>query len=559
MFPADLFPDLSMPHLSILFLLGLALFGGTLGGKLFARMRIPQVVAYIVFGIILGKTGLNVVTEETLLMLQPFNYFALGLIGFMIGGELKTQTLARYGRQFLAILMAEGLITFFVVTGLVALVGALFIEQRGLVWALALLLGAIASATAPAATTDVLWEYKARGPLTTTILGIVALDDALSLMLFAVAASLASVLTGSGSGGILHLFTHPLVEIGGALATGALSGLILSLIIKKQSQEEKILALSLGAVLLVLGIAITLNIDVLMAAMALGVMIANITPRKSREIFSLVEKFTPPVYVLFFVLFGAKLNFGNVTTFLAGMVLVYLTGRTLGKMAGAALGARFSGAPAAVKKYLPFCLFSQAGVAIGLSILAGQRFPGEIGNIIVVIITTSTFFVQILGPPMVKMAIIRAGEAGKNFTEEDLIRRTRAKDIMDTQIPLIEENMPLRKVLAIVSEHPNLYYPVVDPNRKLIGIITIDNIKNTFITTGLHEFLLAHDLMESVAFTAEPDSLMVDVKAMMQDRQVDYCPVVSRNGRLEGFLESRSIQRLISRRIESIHSGEDRT
>jgi len=241
----------------------------------------------------------------------------------------------------------------------------------------------------------------------------------------------------------------------------------------------------------------------------------------------------------------------HITLFAGVLAVVYLIGRTAVKMFGANLGARISGAEVSIQKYLPLCLFSQAGVAIGLSILVGHRFPGEIGNATLVIITT-TFVVQIIGPPFVKLAVVKAKEVGLNITEEDLIRKTRVKDIMDREIPLIYENMPLGKILRIFSSHKNLFYPVVDSKKKLVGIITIDNIKNTFVTSGLDRFLLAQDLMEPIVAVVTPETPMSDVKNILERNHLEYLPIVSNDNKVVGFLESREITRLISRKIEEL-------
>jgi Kef-type K+ transport system membrane component KefB/predicted transcriptional regulator len=543
----QLLAKISPSHLNMLFLMGLALFGGTIGGRLFQKIRIPQVVGYISIGILLGQTGFNIVNTEMIQKLEPFNYFALGLIGFMIGGELKKKVFIKYGRQFTYILLFEGITAFLVVAVLVGTFGSLFLSPR-LAWALALLLGAIASATAPAATTDVLWEYKTKGPLTTTTLGIVALDDGLALMLFALATSIAGSLTGNMAEGVMT-FIAPVYEIIGSIIIGVISGLILSKLLQRYSEEDRVLAFAIGIVLLVLGLSIALDVDMLLGAMTLGVVVTNYAPRKSQDVFKLVGRVTPPIYVLFFVLVGAKLNVNNMPIYMLILVGVYLIGRTGGKMTGAHVGARLSGAPQTVQKYLPYCLFSQAGVAIGLSILAGQRFSGEIGNAIVLIITGTTFVVQIIGPPFVKFAVQKAGEVGLNITEEDLIRTTTAKDIMDKHVPLISEDTPLSEILRIFSEYENLYYPVVDSNDSLLGIITVDMIKNTLMVSELNQFLLAHDLMETIPVTASPETPMIEVQELMKRYKLDYLPIVSDGKKVIGFLEARVIEKLISRKF----------
>lgn len=548
----NFFSKIPAIHLNVLILLGLALFGGTYGGRLFQKLRIPQVVGYIAVGILLGKTGANIVNEQVMESFQLFNYFALGLIGFTIGGELKKETFIKYGKQIIYILLFEGIAAFVLVTVLVGVVGSLLMDNAGTAWALGLLLGAIASATAPAATTNVLWEYKSKGPLTTTILGIVAMDDGLALLLFAVASSIAALILGNGSSSLLGTFVSPLYEIMGSLFIGVLSGYVLSRILKNYSERERVLAFSVGIVLLTLGVALLFGFDILLASMSLGVTVVNLTPRKSKDMFDLLRGFTPPIFVLFFVLVGAELNLSYMSVPLVLIAVVYLIGRTAGKMAGSTIGARISKASKSVRKYLPLCLFSQAGVAIGLSILAGHKFPGEISNAIVIIIISTVFVLELAGPPFVKMAVTKAGETGLNVTEEDLIRQSKVKDIMDKNPPVIYENTCLNKILEIFSSHDNLYYPVVNKDKYLMGIISIDHLKQTFMLSGLDEVLLAYDLMEPVIAITHPETAMTEAKEEMERNRMQCLPVVTEDNKLVGFIESRSIQRLISTKIAEL-------
>ena len=170
-------------HLNIILLMGLAIFFGTAGAGIFQKFRIPQVVGYVVIGLIIGESGLNLIGRDTVETLSSFNMFALGIIGFMIGGELRREVFKKYGKQFFVILFSEGLAAFILVALLSGIATWYFTRSFHTSIAIALVLGAIASATAPAATVNVLWEYKSRGPLTSTVLAIVALDDGLSLLL----------------------------------------------------------------------------------------------------------------------------------------------------------------------------------------------------------------------------------------------------------------------------------------------------------------------------------------------------------------------------------------
>ncbi|MCH5372466.1 MAG: cation:proton antiporter [Planctomycetes bacterium] len=543
----NLFTRISITHLNILLLLGLALFGGTIGGRIFQRIKIPQVVGYIVVGMIVGQTGLCIVDADVTEILRPFSYFALGLIGFMIGGELKLTTLRKHGKQFLFILFAEGTTAFLFVAVLTVVVGSFTSGDARMNWALGLLLGAIASATAPAATTDVLWEYRTRGPLTTTVLGIVALDDGLALALFAIASAIAGSLMSRVEGRFLTVVWEPVYEIFGSVFIGVLFGLMLSWIIKRTTARDRTLAFAIGLVLLVLGVAQVTKVDMLLAAMAMGATIVNVRPRKSREFFTLVGSFTPPIYVLFFVLFGAKLNLGHMSSLTITLAIVYLVGRTSGKMLGANFGARLAGAPRTVQKYLPMCLFSQAGVAIGLSILAGQRFSENVGDTILVVITATTFVVQLLGPPATKWAVTKAGEVGLNVTDEDIVRDSRVADAMNPEVSSLHEGMHLRQVMQIYGANAAINFPVVDANGHLAGVITVESIKNSLTATELDNLLLAHDLMEPVVGTTAPDMPLCDACDQMNEFAVDYLPVVTDNQQLVGMLEAQAVQRFISK------------
>jgi len=543
------FTKLSGAHLNALFLLGLILFTGTVGGRILQKLRIPQVVGYIIAGILLGRSGLDIINKDVIEALAPFNYFALGIIGFMIGGELKADVFRRYGKQFIAILLAEGVTAFIVVFVLVGLLGSIVFGNPAYFWALGLLLGAIASATAPAATTDVLWEYKARGPLTTTVLGIVALDDALALMLFAIAASIVPGMLGAHAS-LLSAIARPVYEIGAGVIVGAVFSIILVKLLRRYVEKDKILVFSLCSILFALGSALIMEIDMLLAAMVMGMVLVNQEKRLSKEVFKLVSGFATPFYILFFVLVGAKFDLHATTASVVFIAVIYLFGRTFGKMTGAYFGAKFSGAPASVVRYLPYCLFSQAGVAIGLSILASQIFPGAIGSSIIVIVTLTTFVVQLLGPSCVKYAVIRAQEAGLNVTEEDLLLKTTVGQIMDKNPPHVYENIQIKDILNIFSKSNYRTYPVIDKGKKLKGVITLESIRQSLAHAEIGSLVLAHDIMETAVLRGiNTASSLLEAEEVIDKYNVNYLPIVDKKLILLGFLEKEAIHRFVSSRL----------
>jgi Kef-type K+ transport system membrane component KefB len=405
-------------HLNLVLLFGLVILGGTFGARLFQKFHIPQVVGCIMVGVLLGDV-FNLITPERIETLKPFTMFALGIIGFMIGSELRSDVFKKYGKQFFIILFSQGIGAFLLVAVCASMIARFITDELSTQIAIGLVLGAIASATAPAATVNVLWEYKTRGPLTAAILAVVALDDALALLLYRGAATGAKALMGTAGGSIFGATLLLLGEIIGAILLGFLAGVLLYFLLKFVRAEDKILEFTIASLLLVVGISVIPGIDPILPAMTLGITVANLMPRESKGTFKLVEKFSPPIYVSFFVLAGAHMEFGKLAFWIIIMIVAYTLCRAAGKILGSWFGARYSGAAVAVRKYLGICLLPQAGVAIGLAILAGQQFNAELGHTIIMVVMTATFVTEIVGPMLVKVGVKKAGEIGMNVTRNE--------------------------------------------------------------------------------------------------------------------------------------------
>ena len=537
-------------HLNVTLLFGLIVLGGAFGARLFQRLHIPQVVGCIVVGIVLGEV-LGVITPHTIELLEPFTMFALGVIGFMIGAELRGEVFRKYGRQFFIILFSQGMGAFFLAT-IGGSAAAWFITHSVTESiAVGLVLGAIASATAPAATVNVLWEFKTRGPLTTAVLAIVALDDALALLLYRAAATGAKALTGISQGSVLGTTLILLGEIAGAVVLGILAGVLLFFLLKFVKSDDKILDFALASLLLVVGLSMIPGIDPILPAMTLGITVANLMPRRSKATFALVEKFAPPIYISFFVLAGAHMEFGRITSWMLLMIFIYVLSRAIGKMTGAWFGGKWSKAPAVVRKYLGICLLPQAGVAIGLAILASQQFGAELGHTIVIVVMTGTFLMEIFGPMLVKAGVKRAGEVGLNITEEDLIRNYNVADVMDDKPISIPQNLPLQKILEVFSTSDSVYYPVIDENSHIVGIITIAGIKEMFANQDVAGWLLACDVAEPLQDIARPNKPLEEVMEWMERYQLENVPVVAVDDdkKLVGVLDHRKVLRRISAEV----------
>lgn len=544
--------------IQLVLLLGLILFCGALGGWLFRKLKIPQVVGYIVIGIVIGSSGFRILEPEVIAGLNPISTVSLSLIGFLVGGELRLNTVKKYGKQFVSILIFESITPAIIVGGIVTLVVYLFTKDIKYAVAIGIILGAICAATAPAATTDVLVEYRTRGPLTTTVYGIVAMDDAVALILYTVASTISAGLLGGSvdSFGIQMLAIAR--DIFGSVIIGLFFGFLLQVVMHLIPNDDgRILSFSLGALFLCTGICEAFDFDNILAAMSLGFYMVNFSHSKTKTVFSLTSKFTPPVYVLFFVLVGAKLDIWIITPFLGLIAILYVVGRTLGKTIGSIFGAWLTKAPKTVQKFLPFCLLSQAGVAIGLSIAAGNDFPDSIGPQIMLIITATTFIVQLIGPICVKYGVSKAGEVGLNVTVDDIRKTAKVNEVMwgndyicsYTSPTVVSETARLDSVLDLFSRQHNLNYVVRDENGKLSGIISLEHLKEVMQIGEFANSMLAMDVMDSPTVTCSPDDLLPKIFAMYDDFDVEAIPIVDEENKPMGIMERSAADHYLHTRV----------
>ncbi len=538
------------PHLNLILLLGIAVFCGTIGAKVIQRLRTPQIIGFIVVGVILGPV-LGVISHETVTRLEPFTVFALGMIGFLIGGELRREIFTRYGRQVLLTLLFEGSAAFLLVAGLTLAVMLFFASWQTAV-AVAVVFGAICAATDPASTLSVLWEYKTRGPLTTMLTALVALDDALALVLYAIGVSIAGAITGHQEEGAVMALLLSMWHIIGSVLLGGVAGLVGYRILEWVSDDvQKVLALVSGVVLLLVGLASWLHLDIIFATMALGVMLVNIQPRKMASVFELMRQFSAPIYILFFVLVGARLQLGAVNAIVLWAVAAYVGGSIVGKTAGAYLGGRYAKTTRSVRNYLGFCLYPQGTIVVGLLILASRRFDPETSAFMLLVVIIGAFILQIIGPFAIKFGAKRAGELGLNITEDDLIKRYAVGDVMDTSVPVIPAGATLSEVIRLVSETSSAYYAVVDGDQQIIGAITMDGIRATFATQELDEWLVALDIAEPVEERLTPEVPLADAIEGAHELDIEQLPVVTAadGGRYLGILDTKSVHRRLSAEV----------
>jgi len=535
--------------LNIILLIGIAIFGGTIGARIFQRLSIPRIVGYVAIGIILGPL-LGIVSERTIQDLEPFNIFALGIIGFLIGGELKREIFVKFGGQVFSILLFEGLAA-------CLLVGAM---SFGIMWyfadwktalAVAVVFGAICAATDPASTMSVLWEYKTRGPLTSMLTAIVALDDALALVLYTICVSVAAVVIGHGEAGFFPALFRSFYEIAGSLAVGVAAGFGLNWILNRTEEPERVLIFSISSALLIIGVAITRELDVIISSMALGVTLTNLGSKRVLSSFALVHRFAAPVYVLFFVIVGARLNISGIGPQVGLLVAAYVIGSVVGKTGGAWFGAVRSKSVPTIRKYLGFCLYQQGTIAIALLLMATSRFEGEIRDTMLSVIIAGVFILQLAGPMFVRIGAKKAGEVGLNITEEDLIRSYKVEDVWDDNVPAISAGLSLNELIKVVADTNSYCYPVVDNAGKLTGVITLDGIMNTFATQELNDWLVALDIAEPVAEKAVPQMPLSEAFEKAKEMDVEFLPAVSPDGteKYMGILSVRSAHRRLAAEV----------
>jgi len=547
-------------HTDILLLAGIAILAGRVCGNLFHRLNVPQIIGYIVVGVLIGQSGLRLINDSVIEAAEPINYFALGLIGFIIGGELKSEIFRRYGKQFVGIMIGEGIAAFVMVGTFVFLVVYLFTGDLKLSLALATVLGAISSATDPASTVQVLWEYKTRGALTTAVIAIVALDDALALGLYAFGTSIAGILTGQHGGSIVVAIGLAAYGLAASLLMGFLAGIAIRLVCRQTYERDVELTLAVAILMLVIGLSAALELDIILASMSMGLTLVNLEPKRSEKTFGVIKKFAPPVFVLFFVLVGARLRIDHLSHMAWAIVAVYVIFRSIGKVGGAYFTARWFGARQSVRRYLGLCLFTQGGVAIGLSIVASRKFSGEISSIVILVVAATTFIVQLIGPPFVKLGAKLAGEIGMNVTEEDLIKTYKVSDVLDTKVPVITSGMSLSEVIKLVNSTDKFHYPVVDTDNKLIGVITLDGIRKTFSTQELNDWLIALDIAEPVTVRISPEIELSEAIKKASQLDILHIPVtVSReDNSLVGILDCRAVRRSLAAELLSRQQQADR-
>jgi Kef-type K+ transport system membrane component KefB len=397
--------------------IGLLLLLSYTGGRLASLLKAPRVSGYLVIGMILSPSVLGLFRESLIKEeLTLITDIALAIIAFSIGGGLGLSKLRRLGRHILWITCTEAFGAFFVVTIFISVFSYLIHGSMAIssgFWAfyfpIALVIGAMSAATAPAATLAIIHEYRSKGPLTTILLGLVALDDGLAILLFAFAITIAQNFVNHEAITLQNILLSPLFSILTSLFIGGLVGVCLRKLIRFVRGRGAMLGVMVGSIFLVSGLALSLEASPLLANMILGFMVTNFVDHHG-DLFAVVEGIEDPIFGMFFTLAGAHLDLRVMQT--AGWLALIITlTRFAGKLLGARLGAQISRAPKVVKKYLGLALLPSAGVIVGLVLEAKGIFgPTYLSEVMVNAVLGSVIINELLTPFFVRFSLIKAGE-----------------------------------------------------------------------------------------------------------------------------------------------------
>lgn len=401
--------------------LSIAMFAGLMMSRLAKKLGLPAVTSYLVAGILIGPyclgrlgiPGIGLISSEDVSTYDIIQNAALGFIAFAMGNEFRLTELKKIGKSATAIAVFQALMATLFVD--IALIVVHLIIPEKLTLGAALTLGAVATATAPAATLMVVKQYKAEGPLTRMLLPVVALDDVVGLIVFAVSFGVAKALS-SGSIDLISVIVNPLVEVIFSLLLGALLGLVFHLSEKFFHSNSKRMSISITFVFLAVALSqlkfhigpVEVGFSSLLVCMMLGTVFCNLCDF-SEELMDRVDRWTAPLMILFFVISGAGLEFSvfsDVAIILVG--IIYIIFRSAGKIIGASISASFMHCEPTIQKYLGITLLPQAGVALGMSMTAMQL--GEVGLVIRNVSLMAVLIYELVGPMLTKIALDKAGE-----------------------------------------------------------------------------------------------------------------------------------------------------
>lgn len=402
---------------AVLVSLSIILFSGFLVTRLTKLLRLPHVSGYILAGVLIGPCVLHLVPGELIAHMGFVSDIALAFIAFDVGKFFKKEVLREAGMKVIVITLCEALIA-----GVLVTLSMHWI--LGMDWIFSLILGAIATATAPASTLMTIRQYHARGTFVNTLLQVVALDDVVCLMTFSIVAAIAQA--SEGGGVAVRDVLLPIVCNLAALAVGFVCGLVLSKLLRPSRSQDNRLILCIAMLLGISGLCASLEVSPLLSCMVFGATYINLT--RDKALYRQINSFTPPIMSIFFIVSGMSLDITALTTVgLVGIAYVFI--RIAGKYAGSAVGCALTRAPREVTRYLGLALIPQAGVAIGLAFLGQRLLPAAMGNLLLTIILSSSVLYELIGPVSAKASLVLAGAIPKTPPAADRLPPAAAAEL----------------------------------------------------------------------------------------------------------------------------------
>ena len=555
---------ISTLYLGVLLLLCLLL------GRFVSHLRIPKVTGYLLSGILLSPSALNIFSElfsqkiyVSLCELRFLSDLALGLIAFSIGGEFQHERFKKMGKKVINISLWETFLTFFIV-----FFSLIFFTNN---ISVSICLGILAIATAPAATLLVLREYDSEGVVTSSLLILTGLNNFICLTVFTLCfPAIIALSHGESLNTFLFTIFSSLGSMLVALVVGFILGFLLSLFEKRFTKPAELIVLTIGTIILGIGSAQILGVSPLLVNLVMGVMVINLA-KKGKMVFEEVKKIDLPIYAAFFALSGASLHWELLSV--VGVVgVLYIAGRIAGKILGVTCGAVQAQASQNLKKYGGCGLLAQAGVALGLALLIQDKDP-RLGEIVSTTIFSTVIIFEILGPLAVRWSIVKSGEVkviklihrdegapyrdslreiiirlrhslgipvwkSKQFTGEILVEH-----VMRTHIEVIHEETHLDQILKVIEHSRYNLFPMVNERGEFTGMISFQDIRDVLYDGVMKNLVIAKDIANPTGPFIHSKATIDEALDMFEREKIDLLPVIDdqETKHLIGILTQRDV------------------
>ena len=542
-------PEFMIPTLYLGALLILCL----MMGRFVSHFRVPKVTGYLLAGIMLSPSAINIFSnvlsekiDGSICELRFLCDLALGLIAFSIGGEFQSERFKKMGKKIITISLCETFATFFLVFC------SLFFFTMNL--PVAICLGILAIATAPAATLLVLREYDSEGVVTNSLLILTGLNNFICLTLFTICFPTVIALShGESSTTFILTIFSSLGSMLVSLAAGFILGFLLSIFEKRITKANELIVLSVGTIILGIGLAQMLNVSPLLVNLVMGATVINIA-KKGKVLFEEIKRIDLPIYAAFFALSGASLHW-NLLSVVGGVGVLYVAGRVAGKVLGVFYGAVQARASQNLKRYGGCGLLAQAGVALGLALLIEDR-DQKLGEVVSTTIFSTVILFEILGPLAVRWSIVKSGEVkviklihrdeGTPFrdTFREIILRLRyslgipvwkskqftgevlVEHVMRTHVEVIHEETHLDQILKVIEHSRYNLFPVVNEIGEFTGMISFQDIRDVLYDGIMKDLVIAKDVANPAGPFIHSKATINEALDLFDGEKIDLLPVI---------------------------------